>query len=195
MKKYWDLFYTFAMIGAATFGGGYAMLPMLEREIVEHHHWAEEEDLINYFAIGQCTPGVIAVNTATFIGYKRAGILGGIAATAGVIAPSIVIITIIAAFLQNFASYPAVGHAFAGIRAVVTVLVMDAVIKMGKKSMKDFRAVIIFLLVLTITMFTNFSPALLVIAAGVAGAIAAPRKKANIMDGVDQSKFKGGAKK
>ena len=95
-----DLFLTFARMGAVTFGGGYAMLPILQREVVEKHGWATEDELMDYYAIGQCTPGVIAVNTATFIGYKINGLSGAVMATAGIIFPSLVIITIIAAFIQ-----------------------------------------------------------------------------------------------
>ena len=102
MQVLWDLFRAFFMIGAMTFGGGYAMLPMLEREIVQKHKWATQEEILNYFAIGQCTPGIIAVNTATFVGYKTKKEIGGIVATLGVVAPSIVIITVIAMVLQNF---------------------------------------------------------------------------------------------
>ena len=103
MKILWDMFFAFARIGGLTFGGGYAMLPMLQREVVERRGWATEEELADYYAIGQCTPGVIAVNTATFIGYRQAGVIGGIFATLGVVFPSLVIITVIAAFLTNFA--------------------------------------------------------------------------------------------
>ena len=101
MNPYLDLYLTFARIGVCTFGGGYAMLPILQREVVENRRWTTEDELMDYYAIGQCTPGVIAVNTATFIGYKTHGILGGIAATAGMITPSLIIITIIAAFIQR----------------------------------------------------------------------------------------------
>ena len=100
-----EMFLTFAKIGAVTFGGGYAMLPILEREIVEKHKWATSQELLDYFAIGQCTPGVIAVNTATFIGYRNKGIIGGITTTLAVVTPSVVIITIIALFIQNFLDY------------------------------------------------------------------------------------------
>ena len=119
MNPYLDLYLTFARIGVCTFGGGYAMLPILQREVVENRHWATEDELMDYYAIGQCTPGVIAVNTSTFIGYKTHGILGGIAATAGMITPSLIIITIIAAFIQQFAHLAVVQHAFAGIRIAV----------------------------------------------------------------------------
>ncbi|MBP3925823.1 MAG: chromate transporter, partial [Clostridium sp.] len=116
MNKYLDLFLTFARIGGLTFGGGYAMLPMLQREVVEKRGWATEEELMDYYAIGQCTPGIIAVNTATFVGQSTAGTIGGIIATLGVVFPSLIIITLIAAFLQNFAQLPIVQNAFAGIR-------------------------------------------------------------------------------
>jgi chromate transporter len=116
MKELLELVWTFAYIGAFTFGGGYAMLPMLKREIVEKKHWATIDEIMDYFAIGQCTPGIIAVNTATFIGYKRKGVAGGIFATLGLVLPSLVIISVIAAGLENFAHIAAVQHAFAGIR-------------------------------------------------------------------------------
>lgn len=190
-KKYWELFWVFAMIGSTTFGGGYAMLPILQREIVEKRHWATEEELMDYYAIGQCTPGIIAVNTATFIGYKYGGILGGVIATLGVVFPSMVIITIIAAFLTNFADLAVIKHAFNGIRAGVFVLVLDSVIKLAKKSVIDARCWIIFLLVLAISLFTSVSPVILVIAAGVAGILFKPdsgKKAAKAMKKAEQMK-------
>ncbi|MEG1858075.1 MAG: chromate transporter, partial [Pseudoflavonifractor sp.] len=108
MNKYLDLFTTFAKVGVCTFGGGYAMLPLLQREVVEKKHWATEDQLTDYFAIGQCTPGVIAVNTATFVGYTENGVLGGIAATLGLVFPSVVIIAVIALCLHSFADLPVV---------------------------------------------------------------------------------------
>ena len=171
MKELADLFLTFARIGGFTFGGGYAMLPMIQKEVVEARHWATEDELMDYYAIGQCTPGIIAVNTATFIGYKQRGILGGIAATLGVIAPSMVIITVIAAFIKGFADIPAVAHAFAGIRACVCVLIFNAVVRLGKKSLISKTAVAIFCVILALSLFTDLSPALLVILAGLFGVI------------------------
>ena len=171
MKELVDLFLTFARIGGFTFGGGYAMLPMLQKEVVERRHWATEDELMDYYAIGQCTPGVIAVNTATFIGYKLRGIVGGIVATLGVVAPSIVVITIIAAFIQGFAHIAAVNHAFAGIRACVCVLIFNAVLKLAKKALIDKVTVALFCLILALSLFTSVSPALLVIGAGVFGGL------------------------
>lgn len=171
MKALIELFTVFARIGAFTFGGGYAMLPILQREIVENRHWATEEELMDYYAIGQCTPGIIAVNTATFIGYKNQGIIGGIVATLGLIFPSVVIITIIAAFLRNFSDLAIVRHAFNGIRACVCVLIFNAVLKLGKKSVIDKICAAIFVIILLLSLFTPLSPALIVILAAILGLI------------------------
>ena len=148
MNIYLDLFLTFAKVGACTFGGGYAMLPILQREVVEKKGWAVNEELTDYYAIGQCTPGIIAVNTSIFIGYKRWGVLGGLAAALGVATPSIVIITIIAAFLSNFAGYPVVQHALAGVNACVLALIANSVMKLSKSSLKNKAQIGIFLVVL-----------------------------------------------
>ena len=163
------LFWVFAKIGAVTFGGGLAMLPILQREIVDKRSWATEEELLDYYAIGQCTPGIIAVNTATFIGYKRKGVMGGIIATLGVIFPSIVIITIIAAFIQNFLEYQFVTYAFNGIRVCVCVLIFDAVTKLWKKAVIDIPSAVIFLAAFLISVFTSFPIVGIVIGAGVMG--------------------------
>lgn len=171
MKKYLDLFLAFAKVGVMTFGGGYAMLPILQREIVERRGWADEAELSDYFAIGQCTPGVIAVNTATFIGQKLYGVLGGIAATLGVVFPSIIIITVIAALISNFSDIPAVAHAFAGVRVCVCVLIMNAVVKLWKKTVIDKITFVIFLAVLAFSVFTELSPVVFVVLAGVTGVI------------------------
>ena len=169
MKKYWGLFVAFARIGALTFGGGYAMIPILEREIVDRRGWATEEELMDYYAVGQCTPGVIAVNVATFIGYKVGGTLGGIAATLGVVAPSVLIITLIAGILTNFADVPAVKSAFAGIRVCVSVLIVNAVIKLWKKAVVDKATLVLFLLVFLLSLLTGLSPAVFVLLCAAAG--------------------------
>ncbi len=169
MKEYLDLFFTFARIGGLTFGGGYAMLPMLQKEVVEKRGWATEEELMDYYAIGQCTPGVIAVNTATFIGYKNRGILGGIIATLGVVFPSLVIIMTIAAFIRNFAELEIVKNAFAGVRVCVCVLILNAVIKLLKTSVIDKVTCVLFVSVALLSVFTDLSPIVLVVLAGVCG--------------------------
>ena len=164
-----ELFVTFAKIGAMTFGGGYAMLPILQREVVEKKRWATDEEVMDWYAIGQCTPGVIAVNTATFVGEKQAGRVGGIVATLGIVFPSLVIITIIAAFIQGFADLPAVKNAFAGIRACVCVLILNAVVKLWKKSVVDWKAFLIFAVVFVGSVFLKLSPILYVLVAALAG--------------------------
>ncbi len=169
MKELFELFVTFARVGGFTFGGGYAMLPMLQKEIVENKKWATEEEVSDYYALGQCTPGAIAINTATFIGYKNKGILGGIFATLGMIFPSIVIISLISAFLGNFAEVEVVKHAFAGIRVCVCVLVFQAVFKMWKTSVKDWKCLVLFVIVLMLSIFTEISSPIIVVGAGVFG--------------------------
>ena len=171
MQNLWTLFITFARIGLFTFGGGYAMLPMLQKEIVEKLGWATESEIMDYFAIGQCTPGVIAVNTSTFIGYKQKGIIGGIIATLGVIFPSIIIITTIASILSNFSNYPIVQHAFAGIRIVVAALVLNVVIKMYKTAVVDWLSIVIFLISLLLGLILSLSPVIYIITAAVIGII------------------------
>lgn len=171
MNKLADLFFTFARIGGLTFGGGYAMLPILQKEVVEKRGWASEEELMDYYAIGQCTPGIIAVNTATFVGQRTAGTPGGIIATLGVVFPSLIIISIIAAFIQNFSDLAVVQNAFAGIRVCVVVLIFNAVIKLWKKSVIDKPTMGIFLVVLAGSAFTGISPIIFVILAAIAGII------------------------
>ena len=169
MSVLWELFAAFARIGALTFGGGYAMIPMLEREVVNRHHWATEEELMDYYAVGQCTPGIIAVNVATFVGYKIAGNLGGVIATLGVVTPSLLIILLIASVLQNFADVPAVKSAFAGIRVCVSVLIFNAVLKLWKKAVVDKAALVLFLLVFLLSLFTDLSPVVFVVVCAAAG--------------------------
>ena len=163
------LFAAFARVGVLTFGGGYAMIPMLEREIVDRHGWATNEELMDYYAVGQCTPGVIAVNTATFIGYKTAGNIGGIVATLGVIFPSFVIITVIAGIIQNFADIPAVKSAFAGIRVCVCALIFNSVVKLWKGAVKDKAALVLCLLVFVLSVFFSISPIVFVVVCAAAG--------------------------
>ena len=177
MKLLIQLFLIFAKMGAVTFGGGYAMLPILHRELVDNRHWAKEEELMDYYALGQVTPGMIAVNVATFIGLKLKGFPGGLFATLAVITPSMIIITVIAMFLTEFEENPYVIHAFAGIRACVCILILDAVVKLGKKSVHDKRTLFIYLLILAIALFAPVSPVISVIAAAVIGFFLKPADK------------------
>lgn len=185
MKKYLELFLSFAKIGVCTFGGGYAMLPVMERELVDKKGWTTVDQLADYYAVGQCTPGVIAVNTATFVGSSRAGVLGGVVATLGIVFPSIVIILLIAAFLSNFMHLQWVIHAFNGVRAGVVALILTSVLKLLKGAVKDWPTRVIYIVVLALSAAGAFlpmpagvlgsvlgyvcSPVVLVIVAGVAG--------------------------
>ena len=177
MKEIWNLFFTFFKIGAVFFGGGYAMLPILSREFTEKRGWTTDDELNDYYAIGQVTPGIIAVNVATFIGNKRKGILGGLAATIGLVTGPVIIITLIAALLTNFADIEIIKHAFAGIRVAVCVLIISAISKLWKKSVVDIGAFVIFAVVLLISVMGDYlpkldvSPVILVVAAAVTGII------------------------
>lgn len=169
MKELWQLFIIFCRIGGFTFGGGYAMLPIIQKEIVEKRNWATDQEILDYYAIGQATPGIIAVNTATFIGYKRKGVAGAIAATIGMIFPSLVIITLIAAYFRHFQDYQVVRHAFAGIRVAVVVLILNAVVKMWRSSVKGWKGIVIFIAAFSAAAFTKVSPVIIVAISAAAG--------------------------
>ena len=158
----WSLFITFAKVGVMTFGGGYAMLPILEREVVTNHGWAASEEMLDYYAIGQCTPGVIAVNVATFIGNRKRGIPGGIVATLGVIFPSLLIILSLASVLQLFQDNVYVQKAFGGIRIAVCALIASTVIKLAKKTIRSIIAAIITIATLCLELFLGVSPVIIV---------------------------------
>ena len=164
-----DLFLTFAKVGVMTFGGGYAMLPILQREVVENKGWATEEELMDYFAIGQCTPGIIAVNTATFIGQKYKGTLGAIATTIGVVFPSIVIISLLATVIEAFSHLVWVQNAFGGIRVCVCVLILNSVLALGKKAIKNPLSWVIFLVSAFLAAFTQVPTVAIILGAGVVG--------------------------
>lgn len=182
MKKYLDLFFVMAKVGACMFGGGYAMLPILQRELVEKRGWATDALLADYYAVGQCTPGVIAINTATFVGSLQGGVIGGIVATLGLVFPPVVIILLVGSVLQNFMHIEWVIHAFAGIRATVIALILNSVVKLFPPAVKDWPTRVIYLLVLLFAVVGAFadlpdgsigailcSPAVLVLVAGFAG--------------------------
>ena len=179
VKDLWDLFFTYMKIGFINFGGGYAMLPLLERELVNKRGWTTLDELRDYFAVGQCTPGVIALNVSTFIGQKRKGVAGALAAAAGFLLGPILILLLIAAFLTNFADLPEVQHAFAGIRVCVCVLILQAILRLWKKSVVDVFSFVLYAVILALNAlgtFTSLLPvkipaAVLVILAGVTGLV------------------------
>ena len=176
MRTLIELFISFFKIGLFTFGGGYAMLPMLQKEIVDKHKWVKEEEILDYYAISQCTPGVIAVNTATFVGVKLKGALGGAVSTLAVIAPSLIIISLISTVLQSFATYEVVQHALSGIRVAVAALVVSSVIKLYKKGVKGLISHIIFVSSLLLVVLFDLSPILIVAIALLVGMLSALRK-------------------
>ena len=169
MNKFVKLYISWFKIGLFTFGGGYAMIPMIQKEVVDKHHWVTAEDILNYYAISQCTPGAIAVNLSTFIGGKIDGFLGALISTLGVITPSIIIISIIATFLSNFSSLEVVKHALAGIQIAVCVLMFGAVKNLFKTSIVDILSLLICLVAFLLAYFTNIPTVLLVILAAIFG--------------------------
>ncbi len=169
MKEILELFVSFFKIGLFTFGGGYAMLPMIEREIVDKHKWSTKDEILDIYSMSQCTPGVIAVNAATFIGAKIKGFFGALFATLGVITPSIIIITVIAEFISNFAHLPIVTHAFAGIRVAVAALIFSTCIKLFKSAVKCPEQLGIAIASFAAVTFLGASPIVIVIVCGVFG--------------------------
>lgn len=171
MKELLQLYAIFFKMGAFTFGGGYAMLPIIQEEIVEKRAWATDDEILDYYAIGQSTPGIIAVNTATFIGYNQKGILGGIVATLGIVSPSIIIITIIATFFKNFQNYLLVQHALSAVRVVVAALILNTVIKMYKDSVSGNISNILFVLSFLILALLNINPIVVIVVSAIVGII------------------------
>lgn len=171
MQEIISLFVSFFKVGIMTFGGGYAMLPMLERELVDKKKYVTMDEIMDYYAVGQCTPGVIAVNVATFIGYKRKGIIGGISATLGVVFPSVIIITLLASVLQMVAGHPIVEHAFAGISVAVCALIVQAIFKLSKSGIKDTLTGVIAAVAFILSFVFKLSPIIIIVGSGVIGVI------------------------
>ena len=178
MKELFNLFGTFFIIGGITFGGGYAVLPILIREIVEKRKWATEEEMLDYFALSQATPGVICVNISTLMGYRKRGFLGAVAATIGVVLPSLIIITTIAAVLSNFADIPWVRHAFAGIRIAVSALIASTVWGLFRKNVKTWLKAAIAVLAFVAVALLQFSPIYVSLACAALGALWFGRRRA-----------------
>jgi chromate transporter len=169
VKEYLDLVWTFIKIGCVTFGGGYAMVPVLDRELIKKRGWTDMGEVMDYYTIAQVTPGIIAVNVSTFIGYKRKGYLGGIIATLGFVLPGIILMTVITAFISRFAEYPAVQHAFTGIRVAVGALILDTVLKLVRGFFKKYKAVILFVIAFALQALLSASPVFIVAGAGLLG--------------------------
>lgn len=177
MKDYLELYLSFLKVGAVMFGGGYAMLPHLTRELVDRRGWTSEQELTDYIAIAQCTPGVIAINTATFVGHKRKGVLGGIVATLGVITAPVAVILAVCMLLEHFWETPAVVHAFGGIRIAVAALILTAIVRLAKNNIKDVFGIILAVLAFLAVLLLGASPVWVVLGAAVAGLVAGRVKK------------------
>ena len=175
-KSIFSLFLTMFKIGLFTFGGGYAMLAILENEFVEKKKWTDKEDFLNMVAIAESTPGPIAINSATYLGYKRAGVLGSAVATLGVVLPSFMIIYTISLFFDAFLSLTYVAYAFKGIQACVVYLILSAGIKLFKGVKKNAYSIIAFasalsLLVVLALFSVKFSAIFYILIGGVAGLV------------------------
>ena len=173
LRTLWDLFSVFFKIGLCTFGGGIAMLPILERELAEKRNWTTSDELLDYFAIGQSTPGIIAVNVATFIGYKRAGLIGGCVATFGMVFPSIIIITLIAKFISNFSEIEWVQKALKGINVAVAAILTSAVYKFSKKSVKNLFGFLLLVIAFLLIFVFNVGTAYVIFGSAILGVILA----------------------
>lgn len=173
LRTFWDLFSVFFKIGLCTFGGGIAMLPILERELAEKRNWTTSDELLDYFAIGQSTPGIIAVNVATFIGYKRAGLIGGCVATFGMVFPSIIIITLIAKFISNFSEIEWVQKALKGINVAVAAILTSAVYKFSKKSVKNLFGFLLLVIAFLLIFVFNVGTAYVIFGSAILGVILA----------------------
>ena len=201
MKECFELFLAFARVSSLTFGGGYAMIPLVDRELIKKRGWVTMEEVIDYYTIAQITPGLIGVNLATFVGYKRKGTLGGIFATLGYVVPSATYILVVALFISNFAEIPVVQHAFTGIRIAVGALILDTVIKLVKGVFKDYKALVIYAIVFVLSILPAQagrllgiipvffkSPVLLVVVSGLIGLLIYRQKKDNSPDDTQGNK-------
>ena len=179
MKELFQIFICFIKIGALTFGGGYSMLPMLQKELVEKHMWLKEEEILDFYAIAQCLPGLIAVNMAAMTGCRIKGVRGGAAAALGVVFPSYVIIVVIAAFIQNFISNPIMQNAFFGIRIAVSALIADAIIKLWKSGVRNVVTFFIFAAAFMISILWSVPSVYIVLFAIASGILLSGKKWRN----------------
>ncbi|MDR2921732.1 MAG: chromate transporter [Treponema sp.] len=169
MREYLELFWAFIVVGATAFGGGYAVIPVLEREMIKKRGWLTMDEVLDFYTIAQITPGIILINIATFSGYKRKGVLGGIIATAGIALPGVSLMLLISLFIRRFAEYPVVQRAFSGIRLAVCALILDTTIKLFKGFWKNYKAVIISVIAFVLSAVFSVSPVYIIPAAGLAG--------------------------
>ncbi len=171
IRKYADLFSIFFKIGAFTFGGGYAMIPLIEKEIVDKRGWVEKAEIVDLFAIAQTIPGAIAINTSSLIGYKVTGKKGALVSTFGVILPSFLIISIIAAFFTQIADYPQVKAIFTGITASVVALILTASINITRAAVQDKLTLVITVLTVVSIVLFDINPIFIILLGAVPGLV------------------------
>jgi len=187
VREYLELIWAFIAVGATAFGGGYAAVPLLEREMIKKRGWLSMDEVLDFYTIAQVTPGIILVNIATFVGYKRKGIPGGIIATFGLVLPGVCLMLLISLFIQRFAEYPIVQHAFSGIRLAVCALILDTTIKLFKGFWKNYKAVVISVVAFALSAVFSVSPAYIILAAGLAGFLLfSPKGKVTVNAGKDE---------
>lgn len=170
-KKALLVFWSFFKIGLFTFGGGYAMISVISAELVERRKWITQEDMTDMLIISEMTPGAIAVNSATFVGYRVAGVLGGILGTLGVVLPSLIIITVLSFFVHYLEEVAWLAAAFKGIQAVVVVLIVNAMVKFFKQLDKNWQSYLIAAAALIVTLLTDFNVIFLILAGGIYGIV------------------------
>jgi chromate transporter len=171
LKQFFELYFAFVKIGAFTFGGGLAMMPIMQRELIDKRGWLTEEELIDYFAIGQSTPGIIAVNVSTFVGYKRLGWFGGIIGTLGVVTPSWVIIMLLAGAISSVDKYPLAQKALKGINVAVAALLTSVIVKFSKKTIKNIWNAFFMLLAFVLIYFLKVQSVWIIIASLITGSL------------------------
>ena len=178
MREYLELIRAFIVIGATAFGGGFAIVPVLERELINKRGWVTMEEVLDFYTIAQITPGIIIVNITTFIGYRRKGVPGGIVATLSLALPSVSLMLLISVFLDRFAEYAAVRHALAGIRIAVCAIILDTTIRLFRGYMKDYRSVVICVIAFVLSAVFSLSPVYIILGAALAGLLLySPRQK------------------
>jgi len=183
--KLLKLYFVFAKIGSLTFGGGLAMMPMMQRELIQNRGWITEEDLIDYYAVGQSTPGIVAVNVSTFVGFRQCGIIGGIVATLGMVTPSLVIIMLLAKLINSISDYPIIQKALKGINVAVAALLTSVIVNFAKKTIKNVWNVIFMLISFALVFFLKVPSFYIIIAAiaiGLGISIVNQRKLKKIED-------------
>ena len=190
LKQFLELYFAFVKIGAFTFGGGLAMMPIMQRELIEKRGWITEEELIDYFAIGQSTPGIIAVNVATFVGYKKLGWLGGIIGTIGVVTPSWVIIMLLAGAISSVDQYPLAQKALKGINVAVAALLTSVIVKFSKKTIKNIWNALFMLLAFALIYFFKVQSVWIILSSLIIGCLLTlykqKKQKTSVSEKVDE---------